>query len=205
VDAITLRNTIFIIGAIIMAIEQGLRSAPEFRSRLPRFIASERWNFAPLILMIAAGIIWVVRTVETPKPELSAKPSTIVAPPGVTDGQQWFRVSNADKWKIAKAIRDAKFKELHFQIVRYDTPQCEVLGQDLEEIFEASGAIPMFPPGAPISGNLQKGIVLHGQQSEPGMTLQNILTPALKYSVGRDINAQYPSYLTIAIGNPPES
>lgn len=66
-DAITLRNTIFIIGAIIMAIEQGLRSAPEFRSRLPRFIASERWNFAPLILMIIAGAIWVVRSWEAPK------------------------------------------------------------------------------------------------------------------------------------------
>jgi hypothetical protein len=66
-DAITLRNIIFIIGAIIMAIEQGLRSAPEFRARLPRFIASERWNFAPLILMIVAGLIWVVRSWEGPK------------------------------------------------------------------------------------------------------------------------------------------
>jgi hypothetical protein len=66
-DALTLRNTIFIIGAIIMAIGQGLRSAPEFRSRLPRFIASERWNFAPLILMIIAGAIWVVRSWEAPK------------------------------------------------------------------------------------------------------------------------------------------
>jgi hypothetical protein len=80
-DAVTLRNTLFVIGAIIMAIEQGLRSAPDFRSRLPRVLASEYWNFAPLILMIIAGLIWIVRAAETTKPELAATVPTVSANP----------------------------------------------------------------------------------------------------------------------------
>ena len=190
-----------------MAIEQGLRSAPDFRSRLPRLIASESWNFAPLILMIVAGVIWVVRTVETPKTELATTtPSAIVTLTGITDNQQWFRISDADKWKTAKAIRDAKLKDLHFQIVRYETPQCEDLGQDLEEIFEAAGGTPIGPPGSPVGGNLQKGIVLHGQQTEPVATLQNIFSDKLRFKPDSDVKKENPlPYLTIAIGNPPES
>jgi hypothetical protein len=54
------------IAAIIMAAERALKSAPDFRNRLPRIIASENWEFAPLVLLIVAGLIWMVRFWEGP-------------------------------------------------------------------------------------------------------------------------------------------
>lgn len=203
-DALTVRNTIFIIGAIIMAIEQGLRSAPEFRSRLPGFVASERWNVAPLILMIVAGVIWVVRTAETPKPEPLAKPSTIVAPTGITDGRQWFRIHDADKWAIAMEIRKLGMKDQPFAIARYDNPPCEDLGQDLYEIFQAAGWKPMGEPGTLIEGHIDKGITIRAQHD--AALLQNVLAPALHLAVRRaDDPAWTEPYIQIEIGNPPNS
>ncbi len=69
-----------------MAVEQGLRSAPELRSHLPRLIASEHWNFAPLILMIIAGLIWVIHSLEGPteQPTISASPPPVVPPNSTT-------------------------------------------------------------------------------------------------------------------------
>jgi len=104
-DAITLRNTLFVIGAIIMGIEQGLRSAPDFRSRLPRAVASEYWNFAPLILMTVAGVIWVVRTVATPKPELTAvmsSASVLTTPPLLGFSQEFQQALHHDFLRIPR-------------------------------------------------------------------------------------------------------
>src|SRR5713101_6197585 len=79
-----LRTTLLWIAAIIMAIEQRLRSAPNLRARLPRFVASENWNFAPLVLLIIIFLIWIVRSVSGPQPinqEVAALPHTYAATP----------------------------------------------------------------------------------------------------------------------------
>jgi hypothetical protein len=207
-DPVYLRNTLFVIGAIIMAIEQGLRSAPDFRSRLPRVLASEYWNFAPLILMIIAGVIWVIHAVEAPKPEIAARPPSIVAPrAGITDGRQWFRVNDADRWTIAIKIRELGMKEQAFSIARYDNAPCEDLGQDLNDIFQAAGWKQIYEPGTLISGHIDKGITIRSQHDSTALTaLQNVLTSALGLAVRRLNDPTWTQpYIQIEIGNPPNS
>src|ERR1700740_1942320 len=48
-------------GAVIMAVERWLSGAPKARECLPSVIASRRWEYAPLILLIIAAAIWIAR------------------------------------------------------------------------------------------------------------------------------------------------
>lgn len=50
-----------------MAIETGLKGAPNFRARLPNFVATEKWNFVPVILMMIAFAMWIWRISIQPK------------------------------------------------------------------------------------------------------------------------------------------
>jgi hypothetical protein len=135
-----------------------------------------------------------------------AEPSTASPPPRtmITDNKNWFRIGDADKWKVQQALRDAGFRGLRFQIVRYDTAQCEDLGQDLQEIFEAAGAVPQSVPGMP-HGSLGKGITLSGSTDTIETKLQAVLMPLLGYRFDIERGSQPSGPLVIAIGNPPES
>ena len=67
-DSTTLRNICLAIAAIIMATEQALKGAPTFRDKLPQFLASEYWNFVPILFLSIAGLIWVFRQIAPPAP-----------------------------------------------------------------------------------------------------------------------------------------
>src|SRR5882762_9009545 len=56
------------IGAIIMAFETGLRGAPNVRIRLPRWLASEKWNLVPGILISIAIILKLFPSLESLAP-----------------------------------------------------------------------------------------------------------------------------------------
>lgn len=84
-DLGTVGNIAYWLGALILAIEQILKGAPETRARLPRFIASERWNYAPLALLIVAGSIWVARAYLVPT--LTAQSRNRISVPKVDYGR----------------------------------------------------------------------------------------------------------------------
>jgi hypothetical protein len=59
------------VAAVILAADTGIKVSPELAAHIPAFIGGSLWGFAPLILILVAGIILLVR---------SLKPRSVVHP-----------------------------------------------------------------------------------------------------------------------------
>jgi len=183
VDALILRNMIFVIGALILAAETGLKGAPTVRAHLPRFLASEIWNFVPLGLMAVAGVIWiymgVTRTeplmkIELPKVNSAAEESS-TTPPSVAD----WRNRPSSPW--AGPIGPIHAVELVSIFQRLPSPcvvkvtaptDNENLRATLEWILQYGAkceiaSTPMVPPSADepqfaeVQPNTKPGVIIH--------------------------------------------
>jgi hypothetical protein len=203
-DSGTVGNVAYWLGAIILALEQILKGAPETRARLPRFIASERWNYAPLLLLIVAGIIWVARAyfgpISVPQSQTVA---AAVASKSITDGQHWRRMSDVEKWQLSRRMKALNLPVTNFSIMRYPNPDSEDLADDLEQTLEAAGWKPSSPPTAPIGGkSLAKGLLIVAPPNI-SVSIESALSKAFQCDVGRkDWDA---GAIQIELGNPPES
>src|SRR5271170_755890 len=95
-----------IVGAVIMAMEAGLKGAPRLSARLPSWITSEKWFFAPLGLMISTGVLCLLRfgigiSFLNDMPDRSA-----IAP--TTARLQYPHFTDNQKWQIARELRTAE-------------------------------------------------------------------------------------------------
>jgi len=194
------------IGAIIMAVERALRAAPTFRQKLPRFWASENWEFAPLLLLIVAAIIWGVRWWSGPVSSTTTQAAS-KAVQGILVGNQWRHLTATEKWELATALRAANGRE-KVVIVRYTNPDCEDLAQDIYDALQAAGWEQPFVPGLPISGNLQKGIAIRTwRNSGTAEELRTVLRDHLHYLLINEIvpdEMKKSDPLQIEIGNVPD-
>lgn len=174
-DAITLRNTLIAIAAIIIAIEAGLKGAPTLRGHLPRFITSEAWNFMPLFFLTLAGLIWVVRSWEAPKQtepmtsERSQQPAVPVSPSPAPNGshvgttfslqlaQTLGRLPKPCNIKLTDQSGGGDLPSVINWVVSYGSPEgtaiCSLTGEDHE------------PPGADVPSAVMPtsypGMVVH--------------------------------------------
>jgi hypothetical protein len=51
----------FVVGAIIMALQQGFRDFPSIRTRAPGWILHPRWNYAPAVLLLLGALSWALQ------------------------------------------------------------------------------------------------------------------------------------------------
>jgi hypothetical protein len=51
---------VLIVVAVIEALQQALANAPSLTVHLPSWTVSPNWNFVPLILLIIAGLLWLI-------------------------------------------------------------------------------------------------------------------------------------------------
>lgn len=64
------------IGAILLALETGLSQAPSVRDKLPAFVGSRRWGFAPIVLIAISAVAFAVGwgLLAGPTIDVEAKP-----------------------------------------------------------------------------------------------------------------------------------
>jgi len=68
----------FFVGAMMLAMETGVRISPDLAEHVPEFIHSAWWGFAPLVLVVFATIILLLREfVFAPFHEKSGIPKSI--------------------------------------------------------------------------------------------------------------------------------
>lgn len=49
-----------IVAAVVLAVQQALSGAPDVRKHMPDFAVSHNVNYVPLVLLIAAGAVWLL-------------------------------------------------------------------------------------------------------------------------------------------------
>jgi hypothetical protein len=53
-----------LVAALILAVDTGIRQSSDLSARAPAFMKGPIWGFAPLFLMVLAGLIWMVRAAD---------------------------------------------------------------------------------------------------------------------------------------------
>lgn len=71
-----LHLTTFLLGlaAVVLAANQALRDAPKVRAKVPGWVKSPKWNYAPLILVVAAVCVFGIKSIN-PTPLKPKQPS----------------------------------------------------------------------------------------------------------------------------------
>ena len=58
-DAVT--YVFLVLAAIALAVDTGMKSSPELKAKMPDFMNGQVWGFAPLALLILAGLLIVAK------------------------------------------------------------------------------------------------------------------------------------------------
>jgi len=56
-----LSYAVFFIAAVLLAVDTGIKQSSELSARAPAFMKGPLWGFAPLFLLVIAGLIWIVK------------------------------------------------------------------------------------------------------------------------------------------------
>lgn len=76
-----------VIVAVIETLQQALSQAPAVTAKLPNWTVSPNWNYVPLLLLIVAGVFWVIDHFPRRQPAhvtMPIAPEKNVAPSGST-------------------------------------------------------------------------------------------------------------------------
>jgi len=72
---------LLVIVAVIEALQQALSQAPAVTEQLPVWVISPNWNYVPLVLLIVAGLLWIVGHLPTKAqqhyPAVQLPPTTV--------------------------------------------------------------------------------------------------------------------------------
>ena len=105
--------------ACVEAAQSALSGTPNVKAHLPSFAISPNWNYVPLVLLIIAGIAWLIgkRNKKQPVPLKDSSPVAASGPQAT---------SRIEYFDLGLAL--ARLKQFDAQYVPDLRDQCEALG-----------------------------------------------------------------------------
>jgi hypothetical protein len=131
---------IVVIVAVIEALQQALSQAPAVTKQLPAWAISPNWNYVPLVLLMVAGVIWIVDHLSTKARPFSHSTGSVPTLPATTGLPSVVHPHTSQA--SDRVFIDVTLEQLVAICRTYVTPQAErLIGRHIGKWLRVNGQV----------------------------------------------------------------